>query len=141
VLEDCITEEQRSGMLFLWAKGLNAKDIHKEMFHVYATKCLPRKAVGIWVEKRGKRFIDDEEVEMDARKWLRQQSKDFYTADFGAMVKRWDKCINVDGGYVEKYMFFSRYEYHMFYVLYSFVTYLLSLLRIYLSACFIFRTT
>jgi hypothetical protein len=36
---------------FLWAKGLNAKDIHKEMFPVYCGKCLSRKAVNNWVEK------------------------------------------------------------------------------------------
>jgi hypothetical protein len=30
---------------------LNAKDIHKDMFSVYAGKCLSRKAVSIWVEK------------------------------------------------------------------------------------------
>jgi hypothetical protein len=36
------------------------------------------------------------------RKWLRQQSEDFYTAGFHALVKRWDKCINVNGGYDEK---------------------------------------
>jgi hypothetical protein len=53
-------------------------------------------------EKRGKRFADDEEVETEMRKWLRQQSKDFYAAGFDALVKRWDKCTNVDGGYVEK---------------------------------------
>jgi hypothetical protein len=35
-------------------------------------------------------------------KWLRQQSKDFYAASFDALVKRWNKCINVGGGYVEK---------------------------------------
>jgi hypothetical protein len=29
------------------------------------------------------------------RKWLRQQSNDFYAAGFDALVKRWDKCINV----------------------------------------------
>jgi hypothetical protein len=39
-------------------------------------------------------------------KWLRQQSKDFYAADFDALVKRWVKCISVGGGYVEKQMFF-----------------------------------
>jgi hypothetical protein len=39
-------------------------------------------------------------------KWLRQQSKNFYTAGFDALVKRWDKCINVGGGCAEKYMFF-----------------------------------
>jgi hypothetical protein len=45
---------------------------------------------------------DDEEVETEARKWLRQQPKDFYAAGFDALVKRWDRCINVGGGYVEK---------------------------------------
>jgi hypothetical protein len=29
------TEEQRCFVRFLWAKGLNAKGIHKEMFPVY----------------------------------------------------------------------------------------------------------
>jgi hypothetical protein len=36
------------------------------------------------------------------RKWLRQQSKDFYAAGFDALAKRWYKCINVGEGYVEK---------------------------------------
>jgi hypothetical protein len=36
------------------------------------------------------------------RKWLRQQSKDFHAAGFDALVKRWEKCISVDEGYVEK---------------------------------------
>jgi hypothetical protein len=52
VLEDCTTEEQRSLVRFLWAKGLNVEDIHKDMFPVYGTKCL----------SRGKRFSDDEEL-------------------------------------------------------------------------------
>jgi hypothetical protein len=50
----------------------------------------------------GKRFADDEEVETKLRKLLRQQSKDFYAQGFNVMVKRWDNCINVGGGYVEK---------------------------------------
>jgi hypothetical protein len=49
-----------------------------------------------------KRFADDEGVETEVRKWLRQQPNDFSAAGFGALVKRWDKCINVGGGYVEK---------------------------------------
>jgi histone-lysine N-methyltransferase SETMAR len=36
----------------------------------------------------GERFTDDAEVEMEVRKWLRQQSKDFYVAGFDALVKR-----------------------------------------------------
>jgi hypothetical protein len=35
----------------LRAKGLNAKDIHKERFPVHGGKCLSRKAVHNWVEK------------------------------------------------------------------------------------------
>jgi hypothetical protein len=44
----------------------------------------------------------DEEVETEVRKWPRQQSKDFYAVGFDALVKLWDKCINVGGGFVEK---------------------------------------
>jgi hypothetical protein len=40
VLKECSTEEH-----FLWAKGLDTKAIHKEMFPVYGGKCLPCKAV------------------------------------------------------------------------------------------------
>jgi hypothetical protein len=59
-------------LCFLRAKGLNAKDIHKEMFPVYGEKCLSRKAVHNCVEKRVKGFADDEVVETELRKWLRQ---------------------------------------------------------------------
>jgi hypothetical protein len=72
------------------------------MFSVYVGKCLSRKAVHNWVEKRAKFFADDEEVDMEMRKWLRQPSRDFYASGFDALVKRWDKCISVGGGYVEK---------------------------------------
>jgi hypothetical protein len=39
VLEVCNTEEQHFVVRFLWAKGLGAQDIHKEMFPVYGGKC------------------------------------------------------------------------------------------------------
>jgi hypothetical protein len=50
----------------------------------------------------GKYFADDEEVETEVRKKLRQQSKDVHSVGIDALVKRWDKCINVDGRHVEK---------------------------------------
>jgi thiamine kinase-like enzyme len=72
----------------LWAKGLNANNIHNEMFPNYGGKCLSRKAVHKWVEKfsQGRSKVADDETEM--RKWLRQQSKDFYAASFDALVKQ-----------------------------------------------------
>jgi hypothetical protein len=38
-LEVDTTEEHRSGVRFLWANALNAKDIHKKMFPLYGRKC------------------------------------------------------------------------------------------------------
>jgi hypothetical protein len=78
----------------LWARELNAKDIHKEMLSTYGGKRFT--TVGV------KSFADDEEVETEMRKLLKQQSKEFYNVGFDAMVNRWDMCINVGGGYVEK---------------------------------------
>jgi hypothetical protein len=42
---------KRSVLLLLWAKGLNVKDIHKEMFIVYHGKCLSRNVVHNRVKK------------------------------------------------------------------------------------------
>jgi hypothetical protein len=48
--------------------------------------------------------------------------------------------VNVDGRYIEKTFFFYSFEYRMFYVLYQFVTYLLTLRRmnvyIFVQECF-----
>jgi hypothetical protein len=56
---------------FLWANGLNAKDIHKEMFPAYCGKCVLGKAVHNWVEKSSKCSTDDEDVKTEVRTWLR----------------------------------------------------------------------
>jgi hypothetical protein len=45
----------------------------------------------------GKCFAEDEKGETEVRKWLRQRQEDFYVAGFGALLKRWDKYINVVG--------------------------------------------
>jgi hypothetical protein len=118
------TEEQRSVVLFLWARGLNAKDIHKEMFPVYGGMCLSFKMVHIWVEKRDKRFANDEEVETEVRKWLRQQLKDFCCGfrRIGKAMKR----ISAGGGYVQKYVFFLGPN-STYFIRFISVTYLLTL--------------
>jgi hypothetical protein len=87
-------------VLFLQIKGLKTKDILKENCCVYGDKCLSRKAVQNLVEKLDKRFADDKRTETEVWTWLRQQSKDFYFADFNALVNRPEKCIYVGGGYV-----------------------------------------
>jgi hypothetical protein len=53
----CITEEQHSVVHFLWAKGLNVKDIHTEMFPVYGGKCLSSTVVHNGVKKFFQRHL------------------------------------------------------------------------------------
>jgi hypothetical protein len=55
-----------------------------------------------------------------------QQTKDFCAANFYIVVKWLEKRINVGGAYFEKKNVFPMFKYHMFYVLYPFMTYLLS---------------
>jgi hypothetical protein len=66
------------------------------LFMMGSICCVKRLSLGV------KSFADDEEVETEVRKWLRQQSKDFYAAGFDVLVMRWDKCIKVGGGYIDK---------------------------------------
>jgi hypothetical protein len=98
VIEECTTEDQFLLIRFLLAKGLNAKYFHKEMFPVYGGKFLSRKADHSWVKRRGSRFADDEE----GAEMVETRAKNFSVADFGELVKRWDKRVNVAEGYVEK---------------------------------------
>jgi hypothetical protein len=50
MLQGFPTEEQHPVVRFLWAKGLSAKNIHKEVCPVYGGKFLSRKAAANWVE-------------------------------------------------------------------------------------------
>jgi hypothetical protein len=56
MLDKYTTKWQCSLVLFCEEKGLNAKDIHKEMFPVYGGKCLSHKAIYNWVEYSLKGF-------------------------------------------------------------------------------------
>jgi hypothetical protein len=85
VLEECTTEEQCSILRYLWAKGLNVKDIHKEMFPVYEGKCLSRKAVHNWVTKF---FQGRLKVARQGAKVADGRVQHFYIAGFDALVKR-----------------------------------------------------
>ncbi|GBM16864.1 hypothetical protein AVEN_99757-1 [Araneus ventricosus] len=52
--------------------------------------------------KRFSSVDDDDDVQHEVLLWMRQQHKEFYATGIGALIKRWDKCINFGGDYVEK---------------------------------------
>jgi hypothetical protein len=126
VLAEYTAEDQRSFVLFfLWAKVLNAKDIHKEMTPVYGGKCDFQLSSPLKKYLGGKYFADDEEVETEVRNWMRRLSKDFCAAGFDALVKRW-ASVSMLAEDMSRNTCFSGIEYHMIYVLHPFVTYLLT---------------
>jgi transposase len=84
-LKTCTTREQRGVVRFLWAKGMAAKDIHKEMLPLYSEYCLSRQAVHNWVQKfsEGRTSIEDKhrvgrpvEIATPAKNFTPQVSSD-----------------------------------------------------------------
>jgi hypothetical protein len=85
MLEECNTEEQGSVVHFFCVQkdSLQRIFIKKCFLFTVGSVCRVKHS-----QLSSKRFADDEEVETEVRKWLRQQSKDFYAAGFDAPVNR-----------------------------------------------------
>jgi hypothetical protein len=72
------------------------------MFPVYGGKCLSPKAVHSWVETFSQGRLKVAGVARPGAEVAETTVKRFCAAGFDALVKRWDKCLNVDGGYAHK---------------------------------------
>jgi hypothetical protein len=61
-LKDVLTGTFVPCVHILWAKGLNAKDINKEIFPVYGVKCSSLKAIHNWIDKfsQGRSKVTDD---------------------------------------------------------------------------------
>jgi hypothetical protein len=102
VLEECTAEEQCCVVLFLWQKD--------SIQRIFTKKCLFHQAVHNWVEKfsQGRsKVADDARPGRHVAQVAETTIKRLLCWGFDAQVKRWDKCIDVDGGYVEKLIFLS----------------------------------
>jgi hypothetical protein len=72
------------------------------MFLDYGRKKLSRKGFTTGLRYSLKDVRKSQIMPDQVRKWLRNQSKHFYATSFEALIKRWDKYIDVGGGYIEK---------------------------------------
>ena len=50
----------------------------------------------------GKRFSTDDDVVTEVQGWFKSLDAKFYEEGIRALVHRWEKCVNLDGDYVEK---------------------------------------
>jgi hypothetical protein len=126
VLEEYTTEEQRSVVCFLRAKGLSANYNHKEIFPVYGGKCFSLKAVHNRVEKfsQGRSKVADdarpsaEVAETAEERLLCCRFRRTGKAMGHVFQSRWRVCREIN---------FIQVRMSMFYVSYPFLTYLLTL--------------
>ena len=50
----------------------------------------------------GKRHADDEDLQHTVVDWLNSQAAVWYEEGINKLVSRYEKCLNVQGDYVEK---------------------------------------
>lgn len=51
---------------------------------------------------RGKHFASVEEMQTEINQWVRTTSKDFFENGLKSLTKRWQKCVQLRGDYIEK---------------------------------------
>jgi hypothetical protein len=85
VFEVCTTEEKCSVVRFICGQkdSMQRKLIKNYFLFTVGSLCRVKR-----FHFGGKRSADNEKVETEVRKWLRQQSKYFYAAGFEAVIKR-----------------------------------------------------
>jgi hypothetical protein len=113
----------------LWVKGLSAKDIHKKYFLFTVGSVYPVKRFGTGVRNVGN-------ISLMAERLKRRCGSDWNKSQklLRCGFRRIDKAMGqVYQFWWSKYReinVFPRFEYHMFYVLYPFVTFVMTLPRI-----------
>jgi hypothetical protein len=82
-------------------------EMHRRMLAQYGQSTISQRKVCEWVEKfklgrKRRRFTSDEEVKKAAHIWFREQPNSFFSAGIQELVERYNKCIVLQGDYVEK---------------------------------------
>jgi hypothetical protein len=54
----------------------------------------------------GQRFVSDDDGVAVVTIWLQALDQDFFAKGFSTLVSGWDKCLNRDCKYVEKYCYY-----------------------------------
>jgi hypothetical protein len=101
VLEECTTEEQRSVVHFCGQKDSIQRIFVKTRF-LFTVGSVCYVKIFTTVSKNVTNVSLMTKSLNGGVKVAETTVKNFYAAGFEALVKRWDKCINVGGGYVEK---------------------------------------
>jgi hypothetical protein len=101
-LQDC-TIEERGIVRFPWAEGVKPVEIHCRMLTQYGQSSISQRKVHEWVErfKSGRTRVTDEgrsgRPSTSHIRPHRKQLKSFFSAGIQKVVKRYNKCIVLQG--------------------------------------------
>jgi hypothetical protein len=84
----------------LWAKGLNAKEIHKEMSLVYAGKCLSRKAIHNWMANVS--LMTEKKNENLPSKFSINAFKEFSGSNIKRVYRGFSQSLHENGGILRR---------------------------------------
>ncbi len=93
-VSDC---EQRSFIRFLTAKNTNAAEIHWQLSSVYGEETMRVQYVRKWV-----RDFSNGHEEVHDLVWVWKLDSEFYVCGISKLVSQYNKCLNINGNYVEK---------------------------------------
>lgn len=51
---------------------------------------------------RGRRFADVKEMKDAVQQWIKETPKEFFSTGIRNLTKRWEKCISINGDFIEK---------------------------------------
>ena len=106
-LQDCTIEEQHGVVWFLLAEGVKPVEIHRRMLAQYGQSTMSQRKVYEWVErfKLGRTRVTDEgRSGRPSTSCTQEQPRSFFSAGIQKLVERYNKCIVLQGNYVEKCM-------------------------------------
>jgi len=103
VLQDCTIEEQRGVVRFLWAEGAKPVEVHRRMLAQYGQSTMSQRRVYEWVERfKSVRTRVTDEHRSGRSSTSAHKPKSFFSAGIQKLVERYNKCIVLQGDYVEK---------------------------------------
>jgi len=107
-LQDCTIKEQCGVVRFVRAEGVKPMEIHRRVLAQYGQSTVSQRKVYEWVErfKSGRTRVTDEVSFWSAINIAhtrpQEQPKSFFFAEIQKLVERYNKCIVLQGDYVEK---------------------------------------
>jgi len=104
-LQDWSIEEQRGIVRFFWA-GVKPVEIHHRMLAQYGQSTMSQRKVYEWVERfksARTRVTDEGSSGRPSTSCTQEQPKSFFSAGIQKLVEWYNKCIVLQGDYVEKW--------------------------------------